>query len=228
MKVLIVEDEPNVASFIARGLTEAGHETAMANTGEQGLEMALAGEFDVLVLDLILPAMTGLELCQHYRQQRGYETPIIMLTALGSTEDVVSGLQNGADDYLVKPFKFKELLARLEAHTRRNKTTSTPDVLRVGDLEVDVYRRLVQRSGQPIRLTAREYDLLLYLMKHSGAVLSREAILAAVWEMDWDVETNVVDVYINYLRNKVDKPFGKKLIRTVIGMGYILTDEELG
>jgi len=228
MKVLIVEDEPNVASFIARGLNEAGHEARMVHTGEEGLALAVANGFDALVLDIILPGMTGLELCRRYREAKGYDTPVIMLTALGSTEDVVSGLQTGADDYLVKPFKFKELLARLEAHVRRQTQPAHNDLLRVADLEVDLYRRLVQRQGKPIRLTVREYDLLVYLMRNAGRVVSREAILAAVWEMDWDVETNVVDVYINYLRNKIDKPFDRKLIRTVIGMGYILTEEELG
>jgi len=228
MKVLIVEDEPNVASFIARGLSEAGHEARMAHTAEEGLTLAVDNGFDALVLDIILPGMNGLELCRRFREAKGYDTPVIMLTALGDTEDVVQGLQTGADDYLVKPFKFKELLARLEAHTRRQSQPAQQDVLRIADLEVDLYRRLVQRADKPIRLTVREYDLLVYLLRNAGRVVSREAILAAVWEMDWDVETNVVDVYINYLRNKVDKPFDRKLIRTVIGMGYILTEEELG
>lgn len=228
MKVLIVEDEPNVASFIARGLSEAGHEPQMVHTAEEGLSLAVDNGFDALVLDIILPGMTGLELCRRYREAKGYDTPVIMLTALGDTEDVVQGLQTGADDYLVKPFKFKELLARLEAHTRRQSQPAQQDVLRIADLEVDLYRRLVQRAGKPIRLTVREYDLLVYMMRNAGRVVSREAILAAVWEMDWDVETNVVDVYINYLRNKIDKPFDRKLIRTVIGMGYILTEEDLG
>ena len=150
-----------------------------------------------------------------------------MLTALGSTEDIVSGLKVGADDYLVKPFKFKELMARIEALTRGRARKANPEKLTVADLEVDLYRRMVSRNGQAIRLTAREYDLLVYLLKNKDRVVSREVILAAVWEMDWDVETNVVDVYINYLRNKVDKPFDHKLIKTMIGMGYILTEETI-
>lgn len=228
MKVLIVEDEPNVASFIARGLAEAGHEPHMVHTGREGLNLASSEPFDAVVLDLILPDMTGLEVCLQFRDRKGYDTPVIMLTALGSTEDVVKGLQTGADDYLVKPFKFRELLARLEAHNRHRKAHYGADALKVGDLEIDTFRRIVRRDGQLIRLTAREYELLVYLMRHAGGVVSREAILASVWGMDWDVETNVVDVYINYLRNKVDKPFPSKLIQTVIGMGYILTEEEIG
>ena len=228
MQILIVEDEPGVSSFLHRGLSEAGHEADVAHTGEDGLQMALGKNYDLLILDLILPGMTGLELCRQFRKSKGMDTPVLMLTALGSTEDVVAGLSTGADDYLVKPFKFKELLARVEALHRRSKLPGSDSLLEADDLQVDLQRRLVQRQGKPIRLTAREYELLVYLMKHKGRVVSRETILAAVWEMDWDVETNLVDVYINYLRNKVDKPFGKKPIKTVIGMGYILTDEDIG
>ncbi|HRW76690.1 MAG: response regulator transcription factor [Saprospiraceae bacterium] len=227
MRILIVEDEPGVASFVARGLTEAGHQPEIATTGDGGLALALDKEYDTLVLDLILPGMTGLEVCRRYREAKGFDIPIIMLTALGSTEDIVAGLKVGADDYLVKPFKFKELLARIEALSRGRQQQATPEKLTSADLEVDLYRRMVSRAGQSIRLTAREYDLLVYLLKNKGRVVSREAILAAVWEMDWDVETNVVDVYINYLRNKVDKPFDQKLIKTMIGMGYVLTEEAI-
>lgn len=227
MRILIVEDEPGVASFVARGLNEAGHKPEIATTGDGGLTLALDNDYDTLVLDLILPGMTGLEVCRRYREAKGFETPIIMLTALGSTEDIVAGLKVGADDYLVKPFKFKELLARIEALSRGRQQQATPEKLISADLEVDLYRRMVSRGGQSIRLTAREYELLVYLLKNKGRVVSREAILAAVWEMDWDVETNVVDVYINYLRNKVDKPFNQKLIKTMIGMGYVLTEEAI-
>lgn len=228
MQILIVEDEPGVSSFLHRGLSEAGHSPDVAHNGEDGLRMALGKPYDLLILDLILPGMTGLELCRQFRESKGMDTPVLMLTALGSTEDVVAGLSTGADDYLVKPFKFKELLARVEALHRRSRLPGSDSLLQAADLQVDLQRRLVQRQGKPIRLTAREYELLVYLLKHKGRVVSRETILAAVWEMDWDVETNLVDVYINYLRNKVDKPFGTKLIKTVIGMGYILTDEEIG
>lgn len=227
MHILIVEDEPGVASFVARGLTEAGHQPDISETGEDGLNKASGREYDFIILDLILPGITGLEVCRRYREDKGFDTPILMLTALGSTEDIVSGLKVGADDYLVKPFKFKELMARIEALTRGRARQATPEKMTILDLEVDLYRRMVSRGGQTIRLTAREYDLLTYLMKNKGRVVSRESILAAVWEMDWDVETNVVDVYINYLRNKVDKPFDQKLIKTMIGMGYILTEETI-
>lgn len=228
MKILIVEDELNVASFLSRGLKEAGHETAVAHTGEEGLRLANDDQFDAMILDLILPGIDGIEVCRQYRAAKGYQTPILMLTALGSTENVVSGLTTGADDYLVKPFKFTELLARLEALSRRAQQLPVENILTVADLEVNQSRRLVKRGETPIRLTAREYELLLYLMQHTGRVVSREAILAAVWQMDWDVETNVVDVYINYLRNKVDKPFDNRLIKTVVGMGYIITEDPIG
>ncbi len=227
MHILIVEDEPGVASFVGRGLTEAGHQPDISETGEEGLRKALQKDYDFIILDLILPGITGLEVCRRYREEKAFDTPILMLTALGSTEDIVSGLKVGADDYLVKPFKFKELMARIEALTRGRTRQASPEKLKIIDLEVDLYRRIVSRGGQMIRLTAREYDLLVYLLKNKGRVVSRESILAAVWEMDWDVETNVVDVYINYLRNKIDKPFDHKLIKTMIGMGYILTEETI-
>lgn len=227
MQILIVEDEPGVASFVARGLTEAGHQPDISETGETGLHKALKNDYDFIILDLILPGITGLEVCRRYREENGFDTPILMLTALGSTEDIVTGLKVGADDYLVKPFKFKELMARIEALTRGRTRHAKPEKMTILDLEVDLYRRMVSRGGQTIRLTAREYELLAYLMKNKGRVVSRETILAAVWEMDWDVETNVVDVYINYLRNKIDKPFDHKLIKTMIGMGYILTEETI-
>jgi DNA-binding response OmpR family regulator len=228
MKILIVEDELNVASFLSRGLTEAGHQTAVAHSGEEGLQLAKDDQFDALILDLILPGIDGLEVCRQYREVNGFQTPILMLTALGSTENVVSGLQTGADDYLVKPFKFTELLARLEALSRRAAQKPVENVLRVADLEVNLISRLVRRGDTPIRLTAREYELLAFLMQNAGRVVSREAILANVWKMDWDVETNVVDVYINYLRNKVDKPYDPRIIKTVVGMGYIITEDSIG
>lgn len=227
MRILIIEDEQNVASFLERGLEEAGHTAVVANTGESGLVLLREDSFDALILDLILPGMDGIEVCQTVRTEFGYDIIILMLTALSSTENVVSGLKMGADDYLVKPFKFVELLARLEALERRTIVeNSTNEVYSLGGLEVDNYRRVVKRAGQPIRLTAREYELLLFLIKNEGRIVSRENILAEVWDMDWEVSTNVVDVYINYLRNKVDKGYHPKLIKTVIGMGYVLTKED--
>jgi DNA-binding response OmpR family regulator len=229
MRILIIEDEQNVASFLERGLQEAGHTAVVANTGESGLAILREDSFDALILDLILPGMDGIEVCQTVRTEFGYDIIILMLTALSSTENVVSGLKMGADDYLVKPFKFAELLARLEALERRTTMENNAnEVYSLGGLEVDNYRRVVKRSGQPIRLTAREYELLLFLVKNEGRIVSRETILAEVWDMDWEVSTNVVDVYINYLRNKVDKGYNPKLIKTVIGMGYVLTKEDVG
>ena len=229
MRILIVEDEQNVASFLERGLQEAGHTAVVASTGERGLSLLREDSFDALILDLILPGMDGIEVCQTVRTEFGYDIIILMLTALSSTENVVSGLKKGADDYLVKPFKFVELLARLEALKRRTIVENiSSEVYTLGGLEVDNYRRVVKRFGQPIRLTAREYELLLFLIKNEGRIVSRETILAEVWDMDWEVSTNVVDVYINYLRNKVDKGYDPKLIKTVIGMGYVLTKEDVG
>jgi two-component system, OmpR family, copper resistance phosphate regulon response regulator CusR len=229
MRILIVEDEQNVASFLERGLQEAGHTAVVASTGERGLSLLREDSFDALILDLILPGMDGIEVCQTVRTEFGYDIIILMLTALSSTENVVSGLKKGADDYLVKPFKFVELLARLEALERRTIVENiSSEVYILGGLEVDNYRRVVKRFGQPIRLTAREYELLLFLIKNEGRIVSRETILAEVWDMDWEVSTNVVDVYINYLRNKVDKGYDPKLIKTVIGMGYVLTKEDVG
>lgn len=229
MRILIIEDEQNVASFLERGLQEAGHSTVVANTGESGLVILREDSFDALILDLILPGMDGIEVCQTVRTEFGYDIIILMLTALSSTENVVAGLKMGADDYLVKPFKFAELLARLEALERRTIVENvSSEVYTLGGLEVDNYRRVVKRFGQPIRLTAREYELLLFLMKNEGRIVSRETILAEVWDMDWEVSTNVVDVYINYLRNKVDKGYDPKLIKTVIGMGYVMTKEDVG
>lgn len=229
MRILIVEDEQNVASFLERGLQEAGHTAVVASTGERGLSLLREDSFDALILDLILPGMDGIEVCQTVRSEFGYDIIILMLTALSSTDNVVSGLKKGADDYLVKPFKFVELLARLEALKRRTIVENiSSEVYTLGGLEVDNYRRVVKRFGQPIRLTAREYELLLFLIKNEGRIVSRETILSEVWDMDWEVSTNVVDVYINYLRNKVDKGYDPKLIKTVIGMGYVLTKEDVG
>lgn len=227
MKVLIIEDEPAVASFIQRGLEDIGHQVVVAHDGSTGLLCLEKPDINIVIMDIILPDINGLDVCREIRQRHGYGIPIIMLTALSDTEDVVKGLREGADDYIAKPFKFKELLARLESLSRRSNITPVNTVIRIDDLELDQHARLVSRGGKNIRLTAREFELLSYLMQHANHVLSRDSILAAVWEMDWDVETNIVDVYINYLRNKIDKPYERKLIKTIVGMGYIITMEDI-
>lgn len=223
MKVLLIEDEVNVASFIQRGLSEAGYEVAVAMDGISGLSMATGHEFAVILLDVMLPGMNGLELCRTLRQTNK-QVPVLMLTALGSTENVVTGLDTGADDYLVKPFKLVELLARIRSLTRRNSPQPESNRLIIDDLMVDVNARTVKRGNKTIALTATEYRLLEFMMRNQRKVLSRVEILEQVWGIDFNMGTNVVDVYVNYLRKKIDKGFSTRLIHTVIGMGYIMKE----
>lgn len=227
MKILLVEDEGNVVSFLKRSLEESGYEVSVAPDGPAGLQMAESFPFDMILLDIMLPGMSGLEICRRLRKQE-METPIIMLTALGSTENIVTGLDMGADDYLVKPFHFAELEARIRTLSRRRASAGTAaaakSVLKMADLELDTESQLVARNGQAISLTATEYRLLSYLMKNPNRVLSRVDILEQVWGVSFNMGTNVVDVYINYLRKKIDKDHDPKLLHTVIGMGYILKE----
>ncbi len=223
MKILLVEDEPAISSFIKKGLEENGFEVAQAFDGEMGLRLAERGDYEVIILDLILPGMNGLELCKHLRTERDLKTPILMLTALNETDDIVAGLETGADDYLGKPFKFKELLARVKALARRGGEAERPSsLLRIADLEIDLDQKKVRRAGKEIKLTPKEFFLLEYLVRNKNRVVSRVDILETVWEVQFDLGTNVVDVYMNYLRNKIDKPFERKLIQTVVGMGYMI------
>ena len=222
MRILVVEDEVSVSSFIKKGLEEQGHEILQAFDGAMGLKMALQQSFDLIILDIILPGMNGLEVCSKIREGGGVSVPILMLTALGTADDVVDGLNSGADDYLPKPFKFKELVARVRALGRRKNLNQTDTVLKVADLELNLDAKTVSRNGEPIKLTAREFNLLEYLIKNKGRVVSRVDILENVWEVDFDLGTNVIDVYVNYLRNKIDKGFEPRLIHTVVGMGYVL------
>lgn len=224
--VLVIEDEHNVAAFIKQGLNEAGYEVFLAYNGEQGLELLSQKSIDVIILDIILPGKDGIEISRHIRQSGHKQVPILMLTALGNTENVVRGLDNGADDYLVKPFKFKELLARIRAlRRRRGMQPHQGDILVVADLELDREAKMVQRAGREVKLTSTEYRLLEYLLLNKNKVLSRIDILENVWDINFNMGTNVVDVYVNYLRNKVDKDFSPRLIHTVIGMGYTIREE---
>ncbi len=226
MKILLIEDEASVISFIQRGLFEAGHEVSVAMDGLTGLQMATTHHFDLLVLDVMLPGLNGLELCREFRKTNTL-TPVLMLTALGTTENIVTGLDNGADDYLVKPFKFSELLARIRSLGRRSarkENTAPEQVLRMADLELDMFHKTVSREGKAITLTATEFRLLEYLLKNRKRVLSRGEILEHVWDMSMDMGTNVVDVYVNYLRRKIDKNFNPRLIHTVVGMGYVMKE----
>lgn len=224
MNLLLVEDEPNVSAFIKKGLEEHGYQVTPAYDGLSGLKLVEQYPFDLLILDIILPQMGGLEVCRQVREQGFAELPILMLTALGSTEDVVTGLDAGADDYLKKPFKFKELLARVRALLRRRFLDVPSQRLQVMDLEVDLDKKEVHRGNVAINLTAREFRLLAYLLKNKGRVVSRADILENVWDLNFDPGTNVIDVYVNYLRKKVDKGFDHKLIHTVVGMGYTLKE----
>jgi DNA-binding response OmpR family regulator len=225
MKVLLVEDEPNVVSFIRRGLIEANHEVSVAMDGVTAWQMIQANTPDLIILDIMLPSMNGIELCRKIRGQQ-IPTSIIMLTALGTSENVVTGLDSGADDYMIKPFKFSELLARMTAVTRRATGQTAPDVITIDDLIIDTRGKTVKRGDDRITLTAKEYNLLEFLARNKGRVFTRMEILERVWDINFDMNTNVVDVYINYLRRKVDKQREKKLIQTVVGIGYVLREEE--
>ena len=220
-KILLGEDEVNIASFIERGLKEFGHTVSVANDGNSGWELIRQEVFDLLIIDIIMPGMNGLELCRLYRRQYGYLVPVIMLTALGTTEDIVKGLDAGADDYLVKPFSFQELEARIKAILRRGREDSARMVVRE-DVMHNCNSRRARRGEAEIDLTVKEYRLLEYFMTHQGLVLSRLTLLRDVWDKNFDTNTNVVDVYVNYLRGKIDKDFSKKLIHTVVGSGYIM------
>ncbi len=223
MRILVVEDEEKVASFIRRGLEEERYAVDVALDGEEGLQLAETNPYDVIVLDLMLPGLDGFRFIQRLRAQE-IATPILVLTARDSVGDKVRGLDLGADDYLTKPFAFAELLARVRALLRRGKT-QTPPVLKVADLTLDPAARRVTRAGRVIELTAKEFGLLEYLMRHAGRVLTRTMILEHVWDQTFDSYTNVVDVYVNYLRKKVDHGFEPKLIHTVRGVGYVLREE---
>ncbi|MBD1393174.1 response regulator transcription factor [Mucilaginibacter glaciei] len=226
MKVLLIEDEPGLVSVITRGLTVAGMEVSVAADGLMGLDMALNHQFDIILLDIMLPGMNGVQVCKEVRKQNDV-VPILMLTALSSTENIVTGLNSGADDYLAKPFQFAELEARIRTLVRRSKAASTPkSVVSIAGLEVDTVSKLVKRNGNGISLTATEYNLLEYFVKNQNMVLSRIQILENVWDIDFNMGTNVVDVYVNYLRKKVDNGYDTKLIHTVFGMGYIFKEDK--
>ena len=224
MNILLVEDEPKVAEFIRKGLKEQSYQVDTAYDGLYGEKLALENEYDLVILDVILPGGSGLELCKRIRGVKP-DMPILLLTAMGATRDKVTGLEAGADDYLVKPFHFEELLARIKALGRRKLLVLPGIIYRVGDLEVDAYRKTARRAGKEITLTAKEFSLLELLIVNKNRVLSRTFIAETVWGINYDRGTNLIDVYINYLRSKIDKGFGSTLIHTVIGMGYVLKEE---
>jgi len=222
MRVLLIEDDARIARLIARAFTEAGHEVSTADNGTDGLARGATGAFDLIVLDILLPEMDGIEVCRRLRKER-IRTPILMLTARDTVSDRVRGLDVGADDYLVKPFALEELLARVRALQRRDEQTAD-ETLRVGDLTLDPARREAWRGERVIELTATEFQILAYLMRHPGRVLTKDQIMEQVWGWDTEVTSNVVEVYIHYLRGKVDQGFPRPLIRTVRGVGYTIKE----
>ena len=220
MRILIIEDEVKIAQFIKRGLKEEGYAVDVANDGEEGHFMLSSNEYDAIILDLMLPKIDGLTLCRTLRKE-GNQTPIIMLTAKDTVKDKVKGLDSGADDYLPKPFAFEELLARLRVLLRK-KDSRVQTQLKVDDLSLDLLTHKVTRGDREIDLTVKEYALLEYLMRNAGNIVTRTMISEHVWDINFDTFTNVIDVYINYLRNKIDSGFADKMIHTVRGKGYLL------
>lgn len=228
MKILIIEDNQRVAELIQRGLEEQGFALTLAYDGLSGKKLALQNDYDLIITDIILPKIDGLDLCKQIRESRP-DTPIIMLTALGTTDDKVEGFDAGADDYLVKPFEMRELLVRIRALLKRNNKTAnnTGNILKYADLEMNLQTKIVKRNGTEINLTPKEFNLLAYMLQNPERVLPRAEIAEKVWDTHFDTGTNFIDVYISYLRKKIDKDFDQKLIHTKSGMGFILKNDEL-
>ena len=220
MKILVVEDEKKVAGFIKRGLEEDRFNVELAHDGEQGMELAAAGRFDLIILDILMPKKDGLTMLEELRAKQ-VATPVLMITAKGSVEDKVRGLDSGADDYLVKPFAIAELLARVRSLLRRG-GGEKPTTLTIANLTLDIVSHKATRGNKTIELTAKEYTLLEYFMRNANKVLSRSIISEHIWNYNFDTGTNIIDVYINHLRNKVDGGFDRKLIHTVRGVGYVM------
>lgn len=225
MRILIVEDEQKAGEYLRQGLSEAGFSVDLSQDGTDGLDLALQGEYDLVVLDVMLPGLNGWQVLQSLRR-RGLEMPVLFLTARDQVEDRVKGLELGADDYLVKPFSFAELLARIRTILRRGRTGTESTILKVADLELDLLRRRVTRAGKRIELTAKEFGLLELLMRRQGEVLPRSLIASQVWDMNFDSDTNVIEVAVRRLRIKIDEGQGVKLIQTLRGMGYVLEAPE--
>lgn len=227
-RILLVEDEKKLADTIKSGLDEHDYEVAIAYNGQEGKDLYYSGNFHLIILDINLPFINGYELCKLIRTHNKH-VPIILLTALNFTENKVEGFDLGADDYIAKPFEFRELLARIKALLRRtevNKTITQDNILRIANLELDLNRKEARRDEQKIALTAKEFQLLEYLLRNQEKVVSREDISRDVWETDFDPQTNVIDVYVNFLRKKIDKNFTPKLIHTQVGMGYIIKTDQ--
>ncbi len=223
-KIGLAEDDAKIASLIKRGLEEYQYEVTSIPNGDSALIEFKTNKYDLVILDIMMPGLNGIEICRELRTNNK-ELPILMLTALGSLDDKVTGLNSGADDYLLKPFHFKELLARLQSLLRRSQKDFSPNILSFADLVIDTYSKTVHRAGVPIELTAKEYTLLELFLKNPNRLLSRQFIAENAWDIHFDTGTNVIDVYINFLRKKIEKDHGERLIHTKIGMGYILKNE---
>lgn len=225
-KILIVEDDNKIARFVELELRHEGYETETANDGRTGLSKALSPDVDLVLLDIMLPELSGMEVCRRIRQES--EVPVIILTAKGDVTDKVAGLDLGANDYMTKPFAIEELLARIRAvlKPRGRKPTTDRQMLSYGELTVDAAARLVSFRGGPVSLTKKEFDLLVYLLKNKNRAVSRDELLSAVWDYDYAGDTNVVDVYVRYLRQKIEEPCGIRLLETVRGVGYLIRDEK--
>jgi two-component system copper resistance phosphate regulon response regulator CusR len=225
MNILIVEDEPHIVSILKRGLIDNGFTPSVAPDGTIALQMISDHAFDLIVLDIMLPGINGLELCKIIKKNNP-KIPLILLTALGTTQNIVTGLDNGADDYLVKPFKMAELSARIRMLLRRyNGNQQAEEVILIGDLSINITAKIVTRADKEVTLTATEYRLLQFFAKNKNKILSRIDILENVWDINFNMGTNVVDVYVNYLRKKIDRGFSSNLIHTVVGLGYILKEK---
>ncbi|WP_080239574.1 response regulator transcription factor [Spirosoma rigui] len=222
MKILLVEDEVKTVQSVRQGLEEHQWEVDVAYDGTMGFQLAARSSYALIITDVILPGMNGLDMCRKLRET-GVTTPILMLTALSTTDDKILGLDTGADDYLVKPFEFRELMARVRALTRRsNGLTPTANLLKIADLELDPDTKKVVRAGREISLTAKEFQLLEYFLRHQGRVISKVELAEKLWDLTFDTGTNIIEVYINFLRKKIDKEFDPKLLHTQIGMGYVV------
>lgn len=226
MKVLVIEDEQQVSNFIKQGLEEQSFEVDVAYDGHIGERLALSRDYHVILLDIIIPGMNGFELCKIIKKKRP-EVPVLMLTTLGMTEDKISGFAAGADDYLLKPFEFVELIARINALARRvgNQQITHGSILRYEDLQLDLEKKIAVRDGKSIKLSAKEFALLEYFLRNKGRVIARAELAEKIWDLKFETGTNVVEVYINMLRNKIDRDFEPKLLQTRIGLGYVLINE---
>ncbi|HOJ85776.1 MAG: heavy metal response regulator transcription factor [Elusimicrobiales bacterium] len=224
MKILLIEDEKKISNFIKKGLEEENYLVDTAFNGKDGFEIAVSAPYDLIIMDLMLPYINGFDLCKKLRES-GVNTPILMLTVRDSVEDKVKGLDSGADDYLTKPFAFEELLARIRALLRKRNIVEKT-ILKIDDLEMDLISHKVKRGGKEIILTSKEYALLEYLLRNKGKIVTRTMIYQNVWDIGFDTETNVIDVFVNYLRKKIDGNGSKKLIHTIRGKGYMLQEED--